>query len=339
MDIGSAKAKLDHVIGIGRVEMYKPIQVAEVLHVARKLGGLDLSDVERYRTKSRHWRDEVTLELFGKRSTSSARFQDDVWNESAVPPAAMVALGRANAENGLVESYIYSFIVEKNQELFAARSIIADLSDFRDLSKLLVNFEAPGLTSSADRLYEIVAASVFKAELGQTRYMISIDRHGGSDSDKSVELLVDLVSDGPMPLVVDRLGHTNAADAGLDIWTNFGVAINVKRRVLTVQLLDQVVSDTPIGLLHIVCLEVDPSVKTRLNELRRAGRKITISTQDKLLRSVDRLLSEENASKTFVKTLNESFDREFPMARTLGDFIERRGYDPAELSGIWKRAL
>ena len=51
MDINLAKEKLDHVIAISRVEMYKPIQVAETLRVAATSHDINLADVETYRTK------------------------------------------------------------------------------------------------------------------------------------------------------------------------------------------------------------------------------------------------------------------------------------------------
>jgi len=338
MDAEYAKTKLDHVINIGRVEMYKPIQIAEVLRIARTTKEIDLANVETYRTKSRRWRDEVTLALFNKRSTSSARFQDDVWNDSAVPPAAMIALDKENGTEGLVEAYIYSFITGKNKEITAARSKVAGLKSVNEVEDLLSDFNAPTLTSSADRLFEILATAVFKTELNQTAYTISIDRPRGTARGLSVDNLVDLVATNPMPLVVDRLGHTNAADAGLDIWTNFGVAVNVKRRVLTFQLFEQIVKDTPIGSLHIVCLDIDKTAMTQLNKLKSSGLNVSITTKDDLLGSVKTLLNKPVSANQFVTTLVDSFDKEFPMARTLNDFATSRGYSKIHLSGRWKNA-
>jgi type II restriction enzyme len=337
MDLNVAKAKLDHVIRRGRVEMYKPIQVAEVLYAARTVGGIDLAKLESYRTKSKHWRDEVTFNLFGKKSTSTAKFQDDVWNETAVPPAAMVALGAANASSGVVEAYIYSSIIRKNEDVTVARSAIEKIRSVGEVEQLLAVFESASLKSSADRLYEILATAIFKTELSQTAYTISVDRPQNSARASTVDGLVDLVASAPMPLVVDRLGHTNAADAGLDIWTNFGVAINVKRRPLTSQLLDQIISDTPIGSLHIVCLDIEPAATTRLKQLQANGLRISITTRNDLMKSVQTLLADPSSPTTFVNTLVETFDKEFPMAGTLGDFAASRGYSTNMLTGIWKR--
>ena len=337
MEIKQAKEKLDHVIAIGRVEMYKPIQVAETLRMANASKLINLSDVESYRTKSRRWRDNVTDALFSKSSTSSARFQDDLWNPSAVPPEAMVALGNANSSNHVVEAYIYSFIVEKNRELVTARSTVSNLNSKGQVENLLAAFDIQTLKSSADRLYEILATAVFKTELSQTSYTISIDGPKPTKHQNSIDALVDLVFHFPMPLEVDRLGHTNAADAGLDIWTNFGVAVNVKRLPLNIALLDKIVKDTPIGSLHIVCLKVEPAALAKLGQLKKAGLKISVTTLKDLLNSVETLTSNKLSLKLFVDTLTKSFDQEFPMAKTLGDFIKSRDYFSTPLTGLWQR--
>ena len=75
MNLFIAKKSLDTVINKGRVHLYKPIQIAEILHWDRTAGGIDLEDLETYRTASRKWRNSVSLKLVGRISTSSARYQ------------------------------------------------------------------------------------------------------------------------------------------------------------------------------------------------------------------------------------------------------------------------
>jgi len=336
VDINEAKKKLDHVISISRVEMYKPIQVAEVLVNARESKGIDLSRVETYRVRSRQWRDAVTLELFNKRSTSSARFQDDLWNESAVPPAAMTALGKVNSTSKIVEAYIYHFVAEKNRDLAAARTTLSKLRNASELKDVLEAFASSDLTSSADRLFEILATAVFRCELHQSGYTIQVDRTPVSSLTTSADALVDLVSRKPVPLQVGRLGHTNAADGGLDIWTNFGVVVSVKRRTLTKFLLEQILQDTTIGELHIVCLDIEPAANTVLKKLKTQGRGITVTLAADLLNSVQNLLATPKTRTDLLSDLIHSFDKEFPMAQTLSHFLETRGYTDVPLSGIWR---
>ena len=109
MTVEEAKAKLDAVLKKSRIHFYKPIQIAEILYYQRTVDrALDLRNLECYRTASRKWRDAVSVELLGNICTSSARFQDDLFNENAVPPEALYVLGQENIRtNGAVEAYIY----------------------------------------------------------------------------------------------------------------------------------------------------------------------------------------------------------------------------------------
>lgn len=90
--ITNAKERLDYIISIARSDMYKPIQIAEVLYHSRVYGDVDVSNLETYQLRSIHWRDEVTGRLIGKRSTSSARYQHDLWNPTAMSPALLAIL-------------------------------------------------------------------------------------------------------------------------------------------------------------------------------------------------------------------------------------------------------
>jgi hypothetical protein len=70
--ISQAKEQLDVVIGKQRSHMYKPIQVAEILYKVRTTDELAMEDIhklEEYRTKSRHWRAEVSRYLNNLRFT------------------------------------------------------------------------------------------------------------------------------------------------------------------------------------------------------------------------------------------------------------------------------
>ena len=76
--VKEAKNALDRIIEKSRVHLYKPIQIAEILYRARIDDSLNLLDLEQYRTKSKKWRDEISLPLLGRICTSSAKFQDNL---------------------------------------------------------------------------------------------------------------------------------------------------------------------------------------------------------------------------------------------------------------------
>ena len=87
--IQEAKDALDKVIKKSRVHMYKPIQIAEILYHHRVYRDIDLLNLEEYRNQSKKWRDIMSKPLLGRICTSSARFQDDLFNDNAMPPISM----------------------------------------------------------------------------------------------------------------------------------------------------------------------------------------------------------------------------------------------------------
>lgn len=91
-----AKKRLDLIIGKSRVDLYKPIHIAEVLHRSRTVGDFDISKLETFQNPSLRWRNEVTQKLAGKISTSSARYQHDVWNQTAMPVDYLIVLDAEN---------------------------------------------------------------------------------------------------------------------------------------------------------------------------------------------------------------------------------------------------
>lgn len=91
-----AKNALDKIISKSRVHFYKPIQIAEILYRIRTLGDIAPLNLESYRNESKRWRDEMTIQLLGRKCTSSARFQDDLFNENAIPPQILKILSDEN---------------------------------------------------------------------------------------------------------------------------------------------------------------------------------------------------------------------------------------------------
>lgn len=81
-----SKEALDKIIAKSRVHLYKPIQIAEILHRHRTKRDFDISEVESYRNLSKRWRDDVSKLLVGRVSTSSQKFQDNLFEGNAMPP-------------------------------------------------------------------------------------------------------------------------------------------------------------------------------------------------------------------------------------------------------------
>jgi len=166
MDIVTAKKALDKIIDKARVHLYKPIQVAEILHRERVFKDIDTLRMETYRTASRKWRDHICIDFLGRTSTSSARYQDDVFNDNATPPQVLKRLSSENIKkNGIVEAYIYRKFMSRLSQMSAGLIYCQEnfgesflLSDFLDIF-----WREPGLKRSIDKIYEIVVYSLFSS--------------------------------------------------------------------------------------------------------------------------------------------------------------------------------
>ena len=160
-----AKAALDALIKKSRVHFYKPIQIAEILYHARmNPNSIDLSNLEDYRNKSKKWRNEISLVLLGRISTSSARFQDDLFNDNAIPPQILVELGKENeCTDGAVEAYIYGQFTNRYSQMSNALNYVLNATNENFDVKAFIDgfrYEA-GLRRSIDKVYEIVVYALF----------------------------------------------------------------------------------------------------------------------------------------------------------------------------------
>ena len=114
MNEEQAISALDKVIKKSRVHFYKPIQIAEILYHDRIYHDVDLASLESYRTKSKKWRDDMSMLLLGRKCTSSSKFQDNLFDDNAVPSVVLEILGKINRETGgSVEAHIYSQFIKK----------------------------------------------------------------------------------------------------------------------------------------------------------------------------------------------------------------------------------
>ena len=96
--------RLENLLKKTRIHFYKPIQIAEILYQSRNNSNMDLNDLESYRNPSKQWRDKVTKILVGRVSTSSQKFQDNLFEENALPPHAIIELDKINKlKDGIIE--------------------------------------------------------------------------------------------------------------------------------------------------------------------------------------------------------------------------------------------
>lgn len=173
--LAEAKQALDTVIKKSRVHLYKPIQIAEILYRDRVIQDIDTSNLETYRTKSKAWRDTISLALLGRICTSSAKFQDDIFN--AITPEQITVLAKENKRiAGVVEAYIYQNFANKHSQLSTALDNCLTATRFTfNLKEFIDMFWAEaGLKRSIDKIYEIVVYSLFSTLIDSLELFVRI---------------------------------------------------------------------------------------------------------------------------------------------------------------------
>lgn len=351
MDNKTVKDHLDTVIRKARVHFYKPIQIAEILRRDRIEGDIDLSDLETYRTPSRKWRDAISLRFIGRISTSSARYQDDLFNTNATPPTVLSQLGEINQDNnGAVEVYISTALRNRLSQMSSGLSIVlqADRTSFA-LRNFIDSFtRAPGLSRSVDKIFEIVVYALFSTLLEVLDVKIgvhinNINRTILSEFSDFTEKVLGLSEDTPelyQTVKVYRVGVTNAADRGLDMWANFGVAIQIKHISLTPTTIEDISSTISADRIIIVCKESEKDILVSvLQQFGSANRIQSIITEDELEKWYEKALrgqsSELIGDKILQKLANE-IKVEFPSTTPeFDDFFKERDYDQLSPIDFW----
>lgn len=347
----NGKQRLDRLIRKGRVHLYKPMMIAEVLYRDRIHRDIELSNVETYRRESSRWRDAVSPRLVGKKGVLNSRYEDQLFNEEVLPPRLMVELGEANrAGDGCVECYIYfalvgryALVAEINERL---RNSDAETFDLR---AFLTEFETPALRRSMDKAYEIVVYALFDAlvrHLGATVTLsISPDRQNMlADFERFAFLVLGVTTDRPtvsQPARLYRVGTTNAADAGLDMWANFGPAVQVKHMTLDASRIGEIVLASMADQVVIVCVQADKSViETVLRQSDMAGRIRGFVTEANLVEWYGVCQGRKYAAtlgREVVAEVSRQFALEFPLGghENVAIFCAERGYSANLLRGDW----
>ncbi len=336
-----AKAALDSVINKSRVHLYKPIQIAEILFHHRTEGKINLLDLEEYRTESKKWRDEVSSSLLGRKCTSSAKFQDNLFDNNAIPPRILNTLGEENIRtNGAVEAYIYRKFYDKHKQLSNALGycINAEPSNFMIKEFIDSFWNEAGLRRSLDKIYEIVVYSLFSTlvEALDLKVEISVDENSVSlleefeDFSQKVMCLDTKNTKHIQEAMIYRVGVTNAADRGLDMYSNWGPAIQIKHLSLGLELAEDIVTNISSDRIVIVCKDADKKViVSLLTQIGWRSRIQSIVTENDLIIWYEKALRGKYAdilSNKLLSTLGEELSNEFPSINFSFNIWADRGY-------------
>lgn len=350
MSLEKAKKALDSILKKSRVHLYKPIQIAEILYRDRVFHDIDLLNLESYRNKSKKWRDEICIDLLGRICTSSAKFQDNLFETNALPPILINELGIENRKtNGAVEAYIYKNFTDKHDQLSKALAycINSEPQSF-DVKKFIDSFwNEPGLKRSLDKIYEIIVYALFSTIVKTLNIKVEI-----SIDSEHFDLLNEFDDFAKMVMCIDlknpihiqnakiyRVGVTNAADRGLDMYSNWGPAIQIKHLSLDVELAESIVNSVSSDRIVIVCKDAEKDVIVSL--LTQIGWKSKIQsviTEKHLINWYNKALLGKYSHLTgeyLLECLKIEIGREFPSITSIPEQLEARNYKNI-LSDYWK---
>ena len=217
------------------------------------------------------------------------------------------------------------------------------LTDFLNLF-----WNEPGLKRSIDKIYEIIVYSLFAVLVEELSVSIEISL----DLTKK-DLLIEFEDFAKKVICIDienptfktparlyRVGVTNAADRGLDIWANFGPAIQIKHLTLDEELAEDIVDTVQADRIVIVCKNTEKKIITSLlNQIGWKSRIQSIITENDLISWYERALKGSYSNKMGDKLLNilaKEIKIEFPSSieSDLSKFFQDRAY--SELSdSLW----
>lgn len=341
-NIEEAKTALDKVIKKGRTFLYKPIQVAEVLYHYRTTNDVDLDNIETYRNQSKHWRDAVSIELIGRKCSSSAKYQDDVFNANSIPPEYIKILAKENKRlNGAIESYIYKHFINKQIQLKRALDIAnKSTKEVFDVASFINSFwNQPGLKRSIDKVYEIVVYSLFSSLVEAINLKVEVFFDADkldivaefSDFANKVMCLDVSTHKATQDARVYRVGVTNAADRGLDMYSNWGPAIQIKHLALDEELAENIVTSISSDRIIIVCKKAEKGVIiSLLNQLGWRSRIQSIVTETDLLVWYEKALRGKYAhvlGDKLLESIRNELALEFPAIGEIPDILKERHYE------------
>jgi hypothetical protein len=343
MNLEQAQAALDRIIKISRVHLYKPIQIAEILHRDRVNQDIDLTNIDTYRNTSKAWRDLITERFVGRSSSSSAEYQEALFTK-AMPPQALATLGKENRlKGGIIEAYIYRRFAERFTQLSSALKYYDrhDRTNFEVQDFINLFWNEPGLRRSIDKVYEIIVYSLFSILVEALEVTITISIHRDKvdlleEFADFAEMVIGLTPDRyllNLPARIYRVGVTNAADRGLDMYANFGMAIQIKHLSLTPELAENIVGSVTADRIVIVCRDSEQAlIVSLLNQIGWKAKIQSIITESDLTKWYEKALRGSFAidiGDRVLLTLKEQIIAEFPASdnKDFTEFYEGRNYN------------
>ena len=351
MTLQEAKAKLDQVIGAARTDFYKPIQIAETLRQRRLGTGVVFAAPATYYNQSLGWRNEVTRKLTGKASSSSQQYQHAVW--SIVDPQALEFLNLENSTSGregMVERYVYDRYSSKQQLIIGVINYVAEANPQTfSLADLLDRFAAgTGMGSSIDRAYEAISYVLLRTAIQaagvEVTRTVRWDIHDEAHQllEAPLQAVAGMLKPGEAVVQPGRLfrgGDVNSADSGLDMWANFGTAVQVKHVAMNAAAIGQLLGKLDASEVVVVCKSItEGDRQVAVEKAAQNHKTLRIVQASDLVQWYDQLCASDgsdNWPSMVLGELTHVLQSEFPQAVRFAEFYAERQYAAVHTSPLW----
>ena len=264
---------------------------------------------------------------------------------------SLAELGDENsAENGIVEAYIYDRFAERFSQMATGLDYCAlhNKTDFKLQEFLELFWAEAGLRRSIDKVYEIIVYSLFSALVDALELSVEVSYNPDKKailndfsefSDKVLNLSADITYIKTTAKMY-RVGVTNASDRGMDMWANFGLAIQIKHLSLSQELAEDIVNSVTADRIVIVCKQAEQKIiVSLLNQIGWKSRIQSIITETDLIAWYEKALRgtyREEIGDTILKILSDEIKVEFPATDNaeFQRFYRGRGYHKLT-SDLW----
>jgi len=130
---------------------------------------------------------------------------------------------------------------------------------------------------------------------------------------------------------VFRVGVTNAADRGLDMYSNWGPAIQIKHLSLDEDLAENIVDSVSSDKIIIVCKDAEQRViYSLLNQMGWKSKIQSIVTEQNLIEWYDKALRGKYSNEIgeiLLQCLSTELGFEFPSVNEIPDVLKSRKYE------------
>lgn len=251
-------------------------------------------------------------------------------------------MGKENRRtNGAVEAYIYRRFTNKHSQLSEALNYCLSTTkeDFYVKQFIDAFWSEPGLKRSLDKIYEIVVYALFSTLVDAMELQVEV-----SIDDTKIELLNEFSDFAKMVMCIDsnntshvqeakvyRVGVTNAADRGLDMYSNWGPAIQIKHLSLDVELAENIVESVSSDRVVIVCKDAEREIiLSLLTQIGWRQHIQSVVTENNLIDWYEKALRGKYAKELgeeLILRLCQEIANEFPSVDTVPEVLKNRHYE------------